>query len=195
MNDHRGVFRNFTEAFHNFGHGNVHAVEVADFTFVGFTDVNEGMRDPVASPLCEFVDRDAFHDSVVEDFVFWNLTYPFCHGGGKVVEERVAAKSQTQAFEWNDVVWTDVAQVDVGSELLQEPNLLRLLGSLPKDVLKRHFGQDATNQSGVGRAIGSIDAHIATFPSFCNHFPAARGQLLLHHGRPLVGADEDAGFF
>ena len=44
-------------------------------------------------------------------------------------------------------------------------------------------------------AVGPVDAHVSAFAGFGNHLPAASSEFLLHHGRPLVGADEDARFF
>jgi hypothetical protein len=65
------------------------------------------------------------------------LCFEFVHDSfRKWIEERVTTKTKTQAFQRNDFVLCNVAEVYIGSELLDEVNLLWLFGRFPKDVIR-----------------------------------------------------------
>ena len=60
--DHdRDVFGDFPKALEHIFHGDVNPVDVADFAFVGLTNVNQGVGNALLSPGDQFLDRDAFH--------------------------------------------------------------------------------------------------------------------------------------
>jgi hypothetical protein len=52
----------------------------------------------------------------------------------------VSTKAQSNGFQWNYFSRADVAQVDIGSEKLDKPNLLGFLRGFPDDFFFRNLG-------------------------------------------------------
>ena len=112
-----------------------------------------------------------------------------------MLEEGVSAQPEPQTLQRNQVVRSDVAQVDVRSKLTEEPHLLGLFRCFPEDVFQRDVGQDAPNQLHMGASVGTVDANVAAFAGFCDDLEASGLQLVAHHPNPLGRTDEDAFFF
>ena len=63
------------------------------------------------------------------------------------MQERIAAKAQTDCFEGNHLVGRDVAEVYVGPKEFNEPDLLCLLRRFPNDFFEGNFCEDLLDET------------------------------------------------
>ena len=118
-------------------------------------------------------------------------------GVGQVSEEqvghRVGAQPQPQRLERDDLVGRDVAEVDLGAEMADEPGLLILLRRLEEQVVDRHLVHDLVDQAGAHLAAAAEDAGGAALARLGDHLGRARLELLLDPRHPLVGREDALG--
>lgn len=94
MNHHGLVFWDVIHPFDDVSHGDVHPVDVAYVSLIGFTNINEGVLKLTLTPFTQFVYCDAVHGSIFgERFFVWNLPYSFRHGFREVIKEGVSPQS------------------------------------------------------------------------------------------------------
>jgi hypothetical protein len=67
----------------------------------------------------------------------------------KKMEEGISAQAEADGFEWNNFFRGNISQVDVGTQQLDEPDLLGLLRRLPDNFLERNFGEYFLHKSGA----------------------------------------------
>ena len=97
-------------------------------------------------------------------------------------------RPKTQRLERNHFLGRDVAEVDLGPELLHEPGLSRLRRRLEDHVLGSDRGGDLADQLRPHPATGVEDPSGTALARLGDHLPRARGQLLPEPAGPLGGA-------
>ena len=63
------------------------------------------------------------------------------------VKEGIAAKTQSDGLERNNLLRCDVSEIDVGTQKFDEPYLLCFLRSFPDNFFKRYFGKDLLHET------------------------------------------------
>src|SRR4051812_43202432 len=102
--------------------------------------------------------------------------------------QRVAAQAAPQRLERDHFLRRDVAEVDVGPELLDEPDLGGLRRRLEDDVLRADRESDLGDEIGAHPAGGVEDPRGAAFARLGDHLPGAGLELLLEPLHPPLGA-------
>src|SRR5918994_6693152 len=105
--------------------------------------------------------------------------------------ERVAAQAEAQRLERDHFLRPDVAQIDLGTEVLDEPRLRALRGRLPDQVVEVDLVRDLVDQAGPHVAVLAEDAGGASLASLGDHLPRTGVALLLDPLHPLVRREHD----
>src|SRR5579862_7235117 len=107
--------------------------------------------------------------------------------------QRVAAETEAERLERNDLVGRDVAEVDVGPEVLDEPGLRRLRRRLPDQVVEVDRVLDLVDEPGPQLAGRPVDACCSAFAALGDYLPRASVELLAHPLHPQVRGDVHIG--
>src|SRR4051812_24625687 len=107
--------------------------------------------------------------------------------------QRVASQAEAQCLERDHLVRRDVAEVDVGPEMPDEPGLALLGGRLPDQGVERNRVLDLVDEPGAQLAARPIDAGRAPLAALGDDAPRARVELLLHPLDPEVRRDVHLG--
>ena len=89
------------------------------------------------------------------------------------MQEGVSAQAEPDGFKRDNLFGGDVAQVDIGAQQFNEPNLLSFLGRLPDNFFKWNFGKNFLNEARPHFARSAEQAYVATFAGFPDYFPGA----------------------
>src|SRR5579871_1600511 len=105
----------------------------------------------------------------------------------------VAAEPEAERLERDHFLGRDVAEVDPGPEMLDEPSLTGLRRRLPDEVRRVDVVHDLVDEAGAHLAGGPEDPGGAAFATLGHDLPGAGAELLLDPGDPLVGGKDDLG--
>src|SRR5579862_5614735 len=100
---------------------------------------------------------------------------------------RVAAQTEAQRLERDDLVGRDVAEVHARAEPLDEPALRRLRRRLEDDVRRTDRERDLANQLGAHAAGGVEEPGGAALACLGDDLPGARREILVQPRDPLLG--------
>src|SRR5947209_17494990 len=100
--------------------------------------------------------------------------------------QRVAAETEPQRLERDDLVRRDVPEVHGSAERLDEPRLRGLRRRLEHDVRGADDIGDLLDQVGAHASAAVEDAGGAALARLGDHLPRAGGELVVQPGRPLV---------
>src|SRR3954453_12984362 len=98
--------------------------------------------------------------------------------------QRVPAQPEPERLERDHLVGRDVAEVDRGAELLDEPGLRRLRRRLEDDVLGAYRAGDLADQLGAHTPRRVEDPGRAPLARLGHLLPGAAGELLAQPLRP-----------
>src|SRR5919201_300979 len=98
----------------------------------------------------------------------------------------VATQPEPEGLERDDFLGRDVAEVDVGAELLHEPGLRRLRRRLEDEVVNGNVVDDLVDEPGAHLAGRAVDPGRTAFAAFGDHFPSAPVELFLDPLHPEV---------
>src|ERR1051325_8766978 len=111
-------------------------------------------------------------------------------GGALAIEQdllqRVAAETESQGLERDDLLGRDVAEVHVGAERLDEPGLRALLRRLEDQVVDVDLVRDLVHEAGAHLAVRAVDPGGAALAALGDHLPGPGRELLLDPLDPLV---------
>src|SRR5207302_7740708 len=87
------------------------------------------------------------------------------------MEERKGVRPQAKPkrLQRDHVLGEDVAEVDLGAVLLDEPDLLVLLRRLEDQARLIHLVDDLVDQAGARLAVGPVEAGVAGRPPLADH--------------------------
>src|SRR5437868_11022197 len=85
--------------------------------------------------------------------------------------QRVAAQPEAERLERDDLVGRDVAEVDLGPEVLDEPRLGRLRRRLPDEVVEIDRVRDLVDEPGAHLARRAEDAGGSALARLGDHLP------------------------
>src|SRR6059058_3813194 len=91
--------------------------------------------------------------------------------------QRVAAQPEAERLERDDLLGRDVAEVDLGPEVPDEPRLRRLRRRLPDEVVEVDLVRDLVDQAGAHVAVLAEDPGRPALARLRDHLPGA-GLLL-----------------
>src|SRR6186713_20063 len=100
--------------------------------------------------------------------------------------ECVSTKTNAHGLHGDHLRRSDIAQVDITTDQLDKIQLLRLLRSLPEDLLGRDLGEDLLYQALPYFAAAAVDAHITGLAGFGNNIFGAGIQLGTHQLNPFI---------
>src|ERR671935_396195 len=107
--------------------------------------------------------------------------------------QRVAAEPEPQRLERDDLLGRDVAEVDVRTEVPDEPRLRRLRRRLEDQVADGDLVHDLVDEAGAHLARRPVDPCGAALAALCDHLPGASVELFLDPLDPEVGRVVDVG--
>src|SRR5512133_3536672 len=125
------------------------------------------------SPNCSYAQSRASSAVIASTSGSWSA--------GAVAKEhllpRVPAEAATERLERNDLVRSDVPEVDGRAELLDEPGLSSLCRRLEDDVVERHRVCDLADELCPHVAGLAEDASGPALPRLRDHLPGAGVEL------------------
>src|SRR5689334_22251713 len=101
--------------------------------------------------------------------------------------QRVAAQAEPERLERDHFLGRDVAEVDLGPEVLDEPRLRLLRRRLPDQVVEVDRMLNLVDEAGAELAGRTVDPGGAALAALGDHLPGARVELLAHPLNPEVG--------
>src|SRR3954451_17749054 len=104
--------------------------------------------------------------------------------------ERVGPQPDAQRLERDDVARVHVADVDVGAEALDEPDLLLALRRLEDEAVDVDLVRDLVDEPGADLAVGAIDAGRAVGAALAEDLGRAGLERLADELDPPVGSQE-----
>src|SRR5690348_15402427 len=105
--------------------------------------------------------------------------------------QRVAAQPEAERLERDDLLGRDVAEVDIGPEVADEPRLRGLRRRLPDDVVEVELVRDLVDEPGAHVAVLAEDPGGAALARLGDHLPRPGILLFLEPLDPLVRREHD----